>query len=158
MTTCPNFKTKSVQCHCQPQDGIMCPHGPQPAFEPWRDEMTAPTVEGLMELVKQYSEFDQPLNHAAEWNAIRAYAERLAASPAQAPQPEQQAQCDGGKCGIGGYCEACPAGASQPEPDRQLLEQALEALEYHQAQTRPIHETEAAIAGLRSHLYGGESE
>jgi hypothetical protein len=35
MTMCPHSK---VACECQPQDGVMCPHGPQPPFQPWAPE------------------------------------------------------------------------------------------------------------------------
>jgi hypothetical protein len=41
------------------------------------------------------------------WAAIEALRAALA-------QPEQ-AECDGGQCGIGGYCKQCPK--TQPEPD-----------------------------------------
>lgn len=33
MSICPNSK---VACECQPQDGVMCPHGPTPNdWRPW---------------------------------------------------------------------------------------------------------------------------
>jgi hypothetical protein len=35
VTMCPNSK---AACECQPQDGVMCPHGPQPPFQPWAPE------------------------------------------------------------------------------------------------------------------------
>jgi hypothetical protein len=35
MTMCPNSKRA---CECQPQDGVMCPHGPTPPFQPWAPE------------------------------------------------------------------------------------------------------------------------
>ena len=38
------------------------------------------------------------------------------------------------------------------EDDEELLRQALEALEHHLEQTRPIERTEAAIAALRGRL------
>ncbi len=38
------------------------------------------------------------------------------------------------------------------ESDTALLRQALEALEYHMAQTRPIYETTTAITALRERL------
>lgn len=42
--------------------------------------------------------------------------------------------------------------------DRELLQLALDALEYHQSQTRPIGGTDAAIAALRQRLAQPELE
>jgi hypothetical protein len=39
MTMCPNSKKA---CECQPQDGVMCPHGPTPNdWKPWPDRVGA---------------------------------------------------------------------------------------------------------------------
>ena len=48
-------------------------------------------------------------NHGMRWQVplIKALRARLA-------QPEP-AECDGGQCGIGGYCKQCPK--TKPEPD-----------------------------------------
>jgi hypothetical protein len=49
-------------------------------------------------------------NHGMRWQApvIKALRARLA-------QPEP-AQCDGGQCGIGGYCKQCPKTQLEQEP------------------------------------------
>ena len=49
-------------------------------------------------------------NHGMRWQVplIKALRARLA-------QPEP-AQCDGGQCGIGGYCKECPKTKPEPEP------------------------------------------
>ena len=41
---------------------------------------------------------------------------------------------------------------------QELLQQALDALEYHTAQTRPIHNTELAIDAIRAHLAKPQGE
>jgi len=53
-------------------------------------------------------------NHGMRWQApiIKALRAALRAALAQ-PEP---AECDGGQCGIGGYCKQCPK--TQPEPDQ----------------------------------------
>ena len=42
--------------------------------------------------------------------------------------------------------------AADDDPDGALLRRALDALEYHRAQTRPIQRTEVAIDALRKRL------
>ena len=39
-------------------------------------------------------------------------------------QPER-AECDGGQCGIGGYCKQCPKTQLEPEPIAYLCENAV---------------------------------
>lgn len=39
MSICPNI---GKACECQPQDGVMCPHGPTPDWEPWKPECQYP--------------------------------------------------------------------------------------------------------------------
>ena len=51
------------------------------------------------------------------FRAIEALRARLA-------QPEP-AQCDGGKCGIGGYCKQCPKTQPEQEPIAYLCENAV---------------------------------
>jgi len=41
---------------------------------------------------------------------------------------------------------------------RELLEQALSALENHTQQTRPIHDTDLTIERLRDHLWKSETQ
>ena len=55
------------------------------------------------------SNFDKG-NHGMRWQVpvIKALRIRLA-------QPEP-AECDGGQCGIGGYCKQCPKTQPEPEP------------------------------------------
>jgi hypothetical protein len=51
MSLCPN---SGGQCECQPQDGVMCPHGPTPPFEPWKPEaMTHPTPNDAMKDIER---------------------------------------------------------------------------------------------------------
>lgn len=42
--------------------------------------------------------------------------------------------------------------AAKPDPDEALLQSALDALEHHQEQTRPIERTTEVIAALRDRL------
>ncbi len=37
----------------------------------------------------------------------------------------EQAECDGGQCGIGGYCKQCPKTQPEPEPVAYLCENAV---------------------------------
>lgn len=60
MSLCP-YTNK--QCCCQPQDGVMCPNGPQPPFEPWKPEPAAP-----------YGIPGQPASTAGEKEAFMAWA------------------------------------------------------------------------------------
>lgn len=53
MTLCANVKTgRGMQCHCQPQEGIMCEYGPQP---PWKeDEMNEDREERIRKAERAY--------------------------------------------------------------------------------------------------------
>jgi hypothetical protein len=60
-------------------------------------------------------------NFNPDWDAMavmveeqQRMAKRIEGLEAQLAQPEP-AECDGGQCGIGGYCKQCPK--TQPEPD-----------------------------------------
>jgi len=51
------------------------------------------------------------------WNSDRTtrQVETIRAIKARLAQPEP-AECDGGQCGIGGYCKQCPKTQHEPEP------------------------------------------
>ena len=64
-----------------------------------------------------YSEY---ANETYFWLAIKLLRARLA-------QPEP-ATCDGGTCGLGGYCDKCPKAQPAPEPVAWVYPDGLEAL------------------------------
>lgn len=65
----------------------------------------------LQQALDALNNFDKG-NHGMRWQVplIKALRARLA-------QPEP-AQCDGGQCGIGGYCKECPKTEPEPEPEK----------------------------------------
>lgn len=46
-------------------------------------------------------------------------------------QPEQRAECDGGTCGLGGYCDECPKRQTEQEPVAWMWEHQLEDLKHY---------------------------
>jgi len=46
-------------------------------------------------------------------------------------QPEQKAECDGGTCGLGGYCDECPKRQPEQEPVAWMWEHQLEDLKHY---------------------------
>jgi hypothetical protein len=72
----------------------------------------------LQDALDALNNFDKG-NHGMRWQVplIKALRARLA-------QPEP-AQCDGGQCGIGGYCKQCPKTQLEQEPVAYLCENAV---------------------------------
>lgn len=83
----------------------------------WRTDESDKAIEALRARLAQPENDFNP-----DWDAMavmveeqQRMAKRIEELEARLSQPEP-AQCDGGQCGIGGYCKQCPKTQPEPEP------------------------------------------
>jgi hypothetical protein len=91
MSTCPN--AKGAYCECQPQDGLMCPHGPQPPYATYPEDAALARKDALLrKALEALSELRDAALIAGQMtkreSAIAAIQAELSQSPAPAaPAP-----------------------------------------------------------------------
>jgi hypothetical protein len=93
MSTCPN--AKGAYCECQPQDGLMCPHGPQPPYATYPEDAALARKDALLrKALEALSELRDAALIAGQMTKRESAIAAIQAELSQSPAPAAPAPTD----------------------------------------------------------------